>query len=176
MKTIKLLVLLCIIGISAFAQNTSVDKIFDRYAEKEGFTTVIISKQMFSLFANTASKNNEDDFSKIITGLESIRILSIDDSILNSKINLYKELIKDFPLDKYEQLMVIKEKGQDIRMMVRKENVRIIEFIMIGGGNDNFLICITGKLDLDAISKLSNTMNIKGLDNVDKLKSNQTIK
>jgi hypothetical protein len=171
MKIIKI-ILFSLIAIGANAQKSPVDAIFDKYSEKEGFTTVFISKGMFSLFANPESEDNKDDFSKIISGLESIRILSIEDSVVNSKINLYKELIKDLPLDKYDQLMVVKEKNQEMRMMVRKSNGRILEFLMIGGGEDNYLISILGNIDLNAIAKLSKAMNIKELENVDKLESN----
>lgn len=170
MKIIRIL-LFSLIAISAYAQKSPVDAIFDKYAEKEGFTTVIISKYMFSLFANSDSKNNKDDFSKIISGLESIKILSVEDSMLNTRINLYKDLMKDIPLDKYKQLMIVKEKNQDIRMMIREGNGKILEFLMIGGGVDNFVISITGSIYLESIAKLSKAMNIEGLENVDKLKT-----
>lgn len=170
MKIINI-VLLSLIAVSAYAQRSAVDVIFDKYAEKEGFTTVYISKHMFNLFANSESKKNKDEFSAIISGLESIKILSVEDSLLNKQINLYKEIIKDLPVDQYEQLMVVKEKGQDIRMMIRKSKDKILEFLMIGGGENNFVICITGNIDLEAIAKLSKAMNIKELENVDKLES-----
>jgi hypothetical protein len=170
MKTIKILVVLIFAAINSYSQKSPIDAIFDKYSEKDGFTTVYISKSMFSLFAN---KDSKDDFGKIIAGLESIKILSVEDSVLNTKINLYKELVKDLPLDKYEQLMVVKEKDEDMRMMIRKANGKILEFLMIGGGKDNFLISITGNLDLNSIAKLSKEMNIKELENVDKLNSNK---
>lgn len=169
MRIIKIL-LLSLIAFGAYAQKSPTDAIFDKYAEKEGFTTVYISKYMFNLFANSEAAE-QDDFAKIISGLESIKILSVDDSLLNIKLNLYKELAQILPFDKYEELMVIKEKGQDTRMMIRKENGKFREFLMIGGGRDNFLISITGNINLESISKLSKTMNIKELEGVDKLET-----
>lgn len=166
MKILKIIIL-SLMSLNIYAQKSPVDAVFEKYSNKDGFSTVYISKSMFSLFAN---KDSKDDFGKIIAGLESIKILSVEDSVLNTKINLYKELTKELPLDKYEQLMVIKEKDQDMRMMIRKSNGKITEFLMIGGGNDNFMISITGVLDLQAIAKLSGSMNIKELENVDKLK------
>ncbi len=158
---------------NGYAQESPVDKIFDKYGDKEGFTTVIISKYMFSLFANSESKNTNDDFSKIISGLESIKILSVQDSTLDTKINLYKELIKGFPLEQYHQLLSIKEKNQDTKIMIRERNGKIHEFLMIGGGADNFVISITGNINLESISKLSQAMDIKGLENVDKIKQDK---
>ncbi|MGE0088557.1 MAG: DUF4252 domain-containing protein [Bacteroidales bacterium] len=168
MKVINIL-LLSIISIGVYAQKSPTDAVFDKYAEKDGFTTVYISKYMFNLFASQDANEDPDDFAKVISGLESIKILTVDDSLLNLKLNLYKELAQDLPFDKYDQLMVIKDKGQDTRMMIRKENGKFREFLMIGGGRDNFLISITGNINLESISKLSKTMNIKELENVDKL-------
>lgn len=170
MRIIKILIL-SLIAMNVYAQESPVDKIFDKYGDKEGFTTVIISKYMFSLFAN--SKNSNDDFSKIISGLESIKILSVQDSTLDTKINLYKELIRGIPLEQYHQLLSIKEKNQDTKIMIKKRNGKIHEFLMIGGGSDNFVISITGNINLESISKLSKAMDIKGLENVDKLESSK---
>jgi hypothetical protein len=168
MKIIKL-VLISMICLSARAQKSPVDAIFEKYANKEGFTTVMISKYMFRLFANMDV--NQDDFMKTIAGLESIKILTVEDSVLNSKINFYKEIINEIPLEEYKELMVVKKKGQDLKMLVREKNGQISEFLLIGGGNDNVLISIVGKLNLESISKLSKEMNIQGMDQVGKLDS-----
>ncbi|WP_162555600.1 DUF4252 domain-containing protein [Reichenbachiella versicolor] len=171
MKTIKIFILSCLFALQASAQDSPVDQLFNKYSDKDGFTSVYISKYMFGLFSNSDSEDkDEDDMSNVLSGLESIRILTVEDKEINNSINLYDEIIKDISLSEYEQLMVVKEKGQDIRMMVRKEQGKIVDFLMIGGGSDNFLISINGNLDLDAISKLSDTMDIDGLENVEKLK------
>jgi hypothetical protein len=168
MKIIKL-VLISMICISARAQKSPVDAIFEKYGNKEGFTTVIISKYMFSLFANMDV--NQDDFMKTIAGLESIKILTVEDSVLNTKINFYKEIINEIPLEEYKELMVVKKKGQDLKMLIREKNGQINEFLLIGGGNDNVLISIVGKLNLESIARLSKEMNIQGMDQVGKLDS-----
>ena len=58
----KLLFIVCFIGISAItlAQNKSIDRVFDKYSGMEGFTTVYISKYMFSMFSNLDGVEDED--------------------------------------------------------------------------------------------------------------------
>jgi len=168
MKTINILIF-WLIAFSSLAQNSPADAIFNKYSDLEGFTTIRISKYMFSLFANDEAKKDKDDFAKAMSGIESIRILSVSDSVLNTKINLYKELIKDFPLNKYKEMMSIKEKNKDVKMLIREEKGKILEFLMIGGGESNFVICISGNIDLASIKKLSKSMDIEGLENADKL-------
>jgi hypothetical protein len=66
-------------------------------------------------------------------------------------------------------MMSIKEKNKDVKMLIREEKGKILEFLMIGGGESNFVICIQGNIDLASIKKLSKSMDIEGLENADKI-------
>ena len=165
----KILVALALI-MSSFlvnAQNSAIDQLFTKYADKDGFTTVSISKAMFNLFAS--ENESKDEFNKAVKGLESIRILAPDSTMKKAKLNFYNEISKSLPLSQYQELMSVKEKDQVFKMLIRKKGDVITEFLMIGGGNENVLICITGNIDLKTISKLSKTMNIEGMDELDKV-------
>jgi len=165
----KILVALALL-MSSFlvnGQNSAVDQLFAKYADKDGFTTVSISKAMFNLFAS--ENESKDEFNKAVKGLESIRILAPDSTMKKAKLNFYNEISKSLPLSQYQELMSVKEKDQVFKMLIRKKGDVITEFLMIGGGNENVLICITGNIDLKTISKLSKTMNIEGMDELDKV-------
>ena len=168
----KILVVLALITSSFLvkAQNPAVDKLFATYADRDGFTTVSISKAMFSLFASESK--SKDEFNKSVKGLESIRILAPDSAIsamFKGKLNFYNEISKSLPLTQYEELMSVKEKDQVFKMLIRKKGDVITEFLMIGGGKENVLICITGNIDLKSISKLSKSMDIQGMDELEKV-------
>ena len=170
MKRIIIPVILIMLSFMANAQTSAVDQLFAKYADKDGFTTVSISKAMFSLFAS--EQETKDEFNKAVKGLESIRILAPDSAIqaqMKGKLNFYNEISKSLPLSQYEELMSVKEKDQVFKMLIRKKGSVITEFLMIGGGKDNVLICITGNIDLKSISKLSKAMNIEGMENIDKV-------
>lgn len=170
MKRILIPILLIAFSLAGNAQNTAIDQLFDRYADRDGFTTVSISKAMFSLFAS--EQESKDEFNKAVKGLESIRILAPDSAIqaqMKGKLNFYNEISKSLPLSQYEELMSVKEKDQVFKMLIRKKGSVITEFLMIGGGKDNVLICITGNIDLKSISNLSKAMNIEGMENIDKV-------
>lgn len=170
MKRLIIPILLIAFSFAANAQSSAVDQLFARYADKDGFTTVSISKAMFSLFAS--EKESKDEFASAIKGLESIRILAPDSAIqaqMKGKLNFYNEISKSLPLSQYEELMSVKEKDQLFKMLIRKKGNTITEFLMIGGGKDNVLICITGNINLKSISKLSKAMNIEGMENIEKV-------
>jgi hypothetical protein len=150
------------------AQSNPVDEMFNRYSEKQGFTVVSISSKMFSLFANKEADNKDAD--NVINRLKSIKILSVEDSLLNKNLNFYTELSKKLDMSVYEELMVVKE-GQDITKFLIKQNGNTISELLVikGGPGGNSLISIKGELNLKTISDMSKSIDIQELKNLDKI-------
>ena len=150
------------------AQTNPVDEMFNKYSEKQGFTVVSISSKMFSLFANKDPENKDAD--NVINKLKSIKILSVEDSLLNKNLNFYSELSKKLDLSVYEELMVIKE-GPDITKFLIKQNGNIISELLVvkGGPGGNSLISIKGELNLKNISDMSKSLDMQELKSLDKI-------
>jgi hypothetical protein len=150
------------------AQSNPVDEMFNKYSEKQGFTVVSISSKMFSMFANKDPENKDAD--NVISRLKSIKILSVEDSLLNKNLNFYLELSKKLDLSVYEELMVVKE-GQDItKFLIKQSGNTISELLVIKGGpGGNSLISIKGELNLKSISDMSKSIDIQELKSLDKI-------
>jgi hypothetical protein len=150
------------------AQSNPVDEMFNKYSEKQGFTVVSISSKMFSLFANKDPENKDAD--NVINKLKSIKILSVEDSLLNKNLNFYSELSKKLDLSVYEELMVIKE-GPEITKFLIKQNGNIISELLVvkGGPGGNSLISIKGELNLKNISDMSKSLDMQELKSLDKI-------
>src|SRR5665648_177320 len=102
-----LVTLILIIPMLVMAQdNSPIDKLFNKYANKDGFTKVNISGKLLSL-ANSFADSKDDEI-EMLNKISGIRVLSVDDSIMNTKLNFYKELESDgfFKNNKYEVLML----------------------------------------------------------------------
>jgi len=159
------------------AQVNPVDEMFNKYSEKQGFTVVSISSKMFSMFRDKEAENK--DAEDVISRLKSIRILSVEDSLLNKNLNFYTELSKKLDLSVYEELMLVKQ-GPDItRFLVKQSGDIISELLVISGGpGGNSLISIKGDLNLKNISELSKSVGIEELKSLDKIdnKSQKDIK
>ncbi|HDZ41919.1 MAG TPA: DUF4252 domain-containing protein [Bacteroidetes bacterium] len=166
MKRIVLLSFTLILAVSSFAQKNPIDAMFDKYAGKEGITTVYISSKMFSMMGK--ADLDDDELQDVINNLKSIRILTVDDDELNKKLNFFSELEKDLDFNAYEELMVVKGSDRDLKFLVKEKGKRIDELLMIGGGpGQNVLISIKGDLDLENITSISKAMGIEELqDNV----------
>jgi hypothetical protein len=150
------------------AQTNPVDDMFNKYSERQGFTVVSISSKMFSLFANKDAENK--DAGEIINKLKSIKILSVEDSLLNKNLNFYTELSRKLDLSMYEELLVVKE-GPDItKFLIRQTGNIISELLVITGGpKGNSLISIKGELNLKSISELSKSLDMQELKSLDRI-------
>jgi hypothetical protein len=150
------------------AQSSPVDEMFNKYSEKPGFTVVTISSKMFSLFANKDPENKDAD--NVINKLKSIKILSVEDSLLNKNLNFYTELSKKLDFSVYEELMVVKE-GPDVTKFLIKQTGNIISELLVikGGPGGNSLISIKGELNLKNISDMSKSLDMQELKSLDKL-------
>lgn len=150
----KKLLLVAVLAISfqLVDGQKSIDALFDKYAGKDGFTTVQINGNLLKLtrFFDNEKSNDEN----LPAGLTEIRILSQEDKTLNPG-NFYDMVIKDIDLQEYEEFMRVKESNQDLRMLVRTEGNRFREFLLIAGGEDNAIIQIKGDLTLDDAKKMS---------------------
>jgi Domain of unknown function (DUF4252) len=154
------------------AQTNPIDEMFNKYSEKQGFTVVSISGKMFSMFANEEKDNKEAG--DVIGRLKSIRILSVEDSLLNKNLNFYSELSKKIDFSVYEELMVVKE-GPDITKFLIRQNGKMISELLVitGGPGGNSLISIKGDLNLKNISDLSKDIGIQELKSLDKIEKKE---
>ena len=168
MKRILITVGILFIALIAHSQSNAIDELFDKYSDKEGFTTVFISSKMFSMFSSKDQK--DQDLNNLINKLNSIRILSVGDSTLNKTINFYSELSKKVDFSVYEELMVVKS-GPDITKFLIKQSGNVISelLVIIGGPGGNSLISIKGELNLKNISDLSKSLDMQELKGLDKI-------
>lgn len=164
---------MCLLTVtSIMAQMNPIDEMFDKYSEREGFTSVYISGKMFGFLAGDGK--TETGERNLFSRLKSIRILSVEDSLQNLSINFYDELSRKLNLKAYEELMVVKEGKDNTRFLIKQDGDIVTELLMISGGpGNNSLILIRGDLDLKTISEISKNSGIdemRSLEDLEKTK------
>ncbi len=160
MKKIMLL-LAVLLPMAVLAQKSPVDKLFEKYANQKGFTTVNISGKLLS-FASMIDTGN-DATGEMLANLKGVRILSVENHELNDKIDFYKELENDgfFKNHSYEVLMEVTEEDEVVRFYAKDAgNNRFSELLLIVGGDDNALISIRGLIDPANISKITRSLDL----------------
>ena len=158
----KLILLIAIVlPMAVLAQKTAVDKLFDKYANQKGFTTVNISGKLLGFAAQIDT--GDETTKNMLSGLNGIRILSVEDDELNKNINFYDELNKDgfFKNNNFEVLMEVTEDDEVVRFLAKDAgNGKISDLLLVVGGDDNALISISGIIDPENIGKITKAMNI----------------
>jgi hypothetical protein len=145
-------------------QNPAVDQLFNKYQGKEGFTTVFVNKDIFRLISD--SDNIEHDMNKTLEKISGIKILAQEDKEITGELNFYDELKKSMDFNKYKELVVVREKGQDVWIVARENDGRILELVVIVGGEENVLVWVEGNFTFEDLSQLS---EIDGLERLELL-------
>ncbi len=158
----KLILLIAfVLPMAVFAQKNAVDKLFEKYANQKGFTTVSISGKLLSFAAqfDTGDEATKD----LLASLRGVRVLSVEDSDLNNKIDFYAELERDgfFKDKELEVLMEVTEDDEVVRFLAKDAgNGKISDLLLVVGGDENALISISGIIDPANINKITKSLDI----------------
>jgi len=169
MKRIILSGVAIIFALTVFGQKSAVDKVFDKYSGKDGYTTVYISSFMFKMLSQLDVDDPEyNEFKNATSGINSIKILTQEGS--NSEA-FGKELLEMLPRDEYQEMMVVKDQEEEVLFLAREEGGKITEFLLIvSGGGEDALIAIQGDIDLESIASIASGLDMPGLENLEDLK------
>ena len=156
-----ILILAVVLPMAVLAQKTPVDKLFDRYANQKGFTTINISGKLLG-FASQLETGDEAT-SEMLSSLKGIRVLTVEDDELNKKLDFYKELESEgfFKNNNFEVLMEVTQEDEVVRFLAKDTgNGKISDLLLVVGGDDNVLISISGLIDPKSIGKITGALNI----------------
>jgi len=167
MKKFFLLTSALLLPLIIMGQNAAVDQLFNKYQGKEGFTTVFVNKDVFKMISK--SEEVENDMNQTLEKISGIKILAQEDSEITGDLNFYDELKKNMDFNKYKELVVVKEKDQDVWIIAREQNERIAELLVIVGGEENVLVWIEGNFTFEDLSELS---ELEGLEQLEHLGDN----
>lgn len=170
MKKLMIGAVIMMCSIAASAQNDAIAKFFTKYQSDESFSQVTISGKMFSMMANLSGETEEEKaMIASISKIKGLKILSKSEA-RNSR-ELYKEAISMIPTNTFEELMAIRDKDKDMKFFTKESGGKISELVMVMGGNEEFMVLtLFGEIDLKDISKIGKSVNIDGLENLEKVK------
>lgn len=163
--------LLSCLSLSLFSQN-KLDDFFDQYRDDDSFTMVNISPKMFQMIARLDLDEDEDEIVKTLANtISGLRILIREDG---DGRDLFKDAFSQINDGDFDELLTVRDKGEDIRFMVREGSDNTIQnLVLLVGGSDQFvLLDISGNIDLKTIGKLGNAIDIPGVEHLNKLGDN----
>ncbi len=137
-KRIIVAIVMAITYMMGFAQ----EDLFDKYQDHDGVTSVYISKKMFRL-CNFGMKVEGLNLGDKINQIDGLLILTTEDAKLAKKIQ------KDFVDSDYEELMEIKDQGENVKFYDRSEGDTIRDLVMlVEDVDESIAIRLSGKFTL----------------------------
>jgi hypothetical protein len=161
MKTITFLTLMLLISVKGFAQNKPVDDIFNKFENKEGVTSVHITKNLMGLAAQIDSSDLK--CRKLFSQIDFVRILVFEHANANDK-STFNSLVKSLPLTDYKELMVVKKNDQLIQILMNENQGKVSDFLLlVTGEKEPAMINIRGNINPKDLGKLSSEMHVNGM-------------
>lgn len=150
------------------AQDDAIIKFFSKYMEDDRFSRVYISPKMMQMAGGFLKSGGAEtdkeakELGELISNVRGIRILNAEQ--LDGLI-LYNEAMGVLVKNKYEDLMDVADKNSKTKFMIREEQGRIKELLMISGSNENFtLLSMLGDFTYKDLNILADKTNIPGMD------------
>ncbi|MDQ1097862.1 DUF4252 domain-containing protein [Chryseobacterium camelliae] len=153
---------------NVYGQEDKFDKLFDKYQEVEGVTTIKIAKPMFGMLSSLNIDDSQlDQIKPLLSKINGLKILITEGSETgtgkNNLVNL-SELNRDIASYlsnlKYNEIMAVKSSGSKIKFLSSEAKNGIMDDLLLSidsGQGENILIKLDGKLSMDDINKIINS-------------------
>jgi hypothetical protein len=166
-KILSTFVLLMLI-IPVQAQDDAIVKFFSKYMEDDRFSRVYISPKMMQMaggFLKSGAESNDKeakDLGELISKIRGIRILNGSEL---EGLQLYSEAMNTLSKNLYEDLMDIADKESKTKFMVREENGKVKELLMLSGSDKSFtLLSMLGDFTYQDLNILADKTNVPGME------------
>lgn len=172
-ELMKKLFIICTLVLSHFfnvyGQENKLDKLFDKYQEVEGVTSIKIAKPMFGMLSNLNIADSElDQIKPLLAKINGLKVLITENSSGNSKANINqinKEISAFVKNLNYSEIMSVKNGGSRIKFLSSEaEKDGTLENMLLNidsGTGESILVMLDGKLSMDDVNKIINSSETK---------------
>ena len=167
-KKIVLIVLLTVVPMLTFAQS-----VFDKYEDMDDVSTVVVTKKAFELMGRIGGEAQEaQEFKEMVLNLTNLTVYSTESKSIALKMqNDVKSFLRS---SKMSELVRVKDKDANVKIFIRegKDSDHVSELFMFinslksvnidGREPKAVVVSLTGNIDLNKISEITNKLNIPG--------------
>ena len=182
-KIIVFVMTIMLLPLSGFAQD-----IFEKYSDNSDVTFVSIKPKMFQMIAKMGINEGDPEakaYMDMVKSITSFKTIVTDNKTISSDISKWVKSRSSA----LEELMEVKDEGSEVKFYVKegKDSNHVKELlIFVNGLNkviketvevngqqrriETVIVSLTGDINLNEISKLTEKMNIPGGNHLDKKK------
>jgi hypothetical protein len=162
MKKFALTMVAVMFAAISFAQDDPVNEMFKRYSDREGFTVVNISGDLFNMLSNMDKEDK--DLQKLSASVSDFKILVHEGDDQPDFPGFHQLVYEKLDKNAYKELMTVKDHDTDVNFMVKESGGYISELLMIVGGEDDVLMQVKGHFRMSDLAGLTGCMNVNGLE------------
>jgi len=172
---VSLALLMFSLPMAVNAQETAMDKFYEKYAAEKGFTGVSVSPEMFEMLASMEvndSTGQMEEAHQMMKQLTGLKMLSYEPQPGVEMFPLIEKARKALKIDNYTEMMTVQDDGETIIFYVKKSGDKVSELLMtLQGEGQEVVLDIAGNIDMKSVAQLGQMMNMKGVGNLSKMKS-----
>lgn len=169
MKRLTIIIILAIMAIQVQAQRAPIRSFYQKYKGMENVENIQLSGWVLKL---AATFSDEEEAGKMVRHISKLRVLTMEEDNLVSKSE-FKQLLKQVRQDKFEDLMHIREGGEDVQILIREDKDRITDVLLLVYGPDSFtLLSLEGALRLKDLKDLQ--IDVEGGDHFKRVPEKRT--
>lgn len=174
----KLVLSLVVIGAmvlpTILTAQTTIDRLYDKYAGNDGFTSINISPEMFNMISGISMSDSSEEAKEAqdamsqLTGLKMLVYEAEEGEVDQEFMDEIKALTK---IEGYSELMSVQDGDEIVKFLVSKTpDGKVSEMLMIVcEESEAVVMSMTGNLDMSTISKISKTLEIDGMENLEQI-------
>lgn len=100
------------------------------------------------------NQTEDKDFDELVKDIEKMKFLMIDKGATNFSIQDYKNLIKGYKSEDYENMMTARSDGRNFDVYLREENDRVKgTVILVNDSSQLYVLDIVGRVQPDQVTK-----------------------
>lgn len=160
---------------NVYGQEDKFDKLFEKYQQVEGVTSIKIAKPMFGMLSSLNIDDSQlDQIKPLLTKIKGLRILITENpENINTKegkkvqVNLSqinKDISSYLNTLNYSEIMTVNSNGSKIKFLSSEAKEGILEDVLLSidsGTGGNVLVMLDGKLSMDDLTKIINSSETK---------------
>ena len=162
-KVIYTLALAAFCSFQSFGQDAAINRFFSEYETKDDVTLISLSGKAFELAHQIDVDSEEaEDYKRLAGQITGFKML-IDNNDSDAK-GTAKRARRELS-GKFEDLITIREKDADIKIVINEANGIVTEVVaIIGSENDFVLASIIGQIKLSDVSDITKQFSSMGQD------------
>ncbi len=149
---------------------------FDKFEDKEGVTSVVVTKKMFEMMSKVkvdAKDKDTQQYLNLLKKLDNLKVFTTASAKLGADMKAtVNNYLKSNPL---EELMRVNNEGRNVKIYIKSganENLVKELLMFVEGANmkdaNTIVLSLIGNFSLDEISMLTEKMNLPGGDDLKK--------